>query len=75
MLARMMGWPLDGPGADFGFELTEANANARTEDLKAGYQRFQTEQAELWKWMEQGILKYQDTATKSSAKDEAAPGF
>jgi hypothetical protein len=75
MLARMMGWPIDGPGADFGFELTEANAAARTEDLKAGYQRFQTEQAELWKWMEQGILKYQDTAAKSSAKDEAAPGF
>lgn len=75
MLARIMGWPVEGPGADFGFELNEANAAARSESLRAGYERFQKEQPDLWKWMEQGILKYQDTAAKSSAKDEAAPGF
>jgi hypothetical protein len=75
MLARIMGWPVEAAGADFGFELNEANAAARSEALHAGYEKFQKEQPELWKWMEQGILKYQDTAAKSSAKDEAAPGF
>jgi len=75
MLARIMGWPVEAAGADFGFELNEANAAARSEALHAGYEKFQKEQHELWKWMEQGILKYQDTAGKSSEKDEAAPGF
>jgi len=75
MLARIMGWPAEAAGADFGFELNEANAAARDAALHAGYVKFQKEQPELWKWMEEGIMKYQDTAAKSSAKDEAAPGF
>jgi hypothetical protein len=75
MLARIMGWPVEAAGADFGFELNEANAAARSEALHAGYEKFQKEQPELWKWMEEGIMKYQDTAAKDSAKDEAAPGF
>ena len=66
---------MEAAGADYGFELTEANAAQRSADLKAGYERFQKEQPELWKWMQEGILKYQDTAAKSSSKDQAAPGF
>ncbi|MCW1885848.1 hypothetical protein OKA04_14000 [Luteolibacter flavescens] len=75
MLARIMGWPVEPAGADFGFQLTEANAAERDKALRDGYERFKTEQSDLWNWMEQGILKYQDTAAKSSAKDEAAPEF
>src|SRR5690606_37955420 len=75
MLARIMGWPVEPEAADFGFQLTEANAAERDQVLREGYERFKTEQAELWNWMVEGIQKYQHTAAKSSAKDEAAPGF
>lgn len=75
MLARIMGWEVEPAGADYGFELSEANAAARDAALRAGYEHFRTTQPELWRWMEEGILKYQDTAATSSARDESAPGF
>jgi hypothetical protein len=75
MLARIMGWPVEAAGADYGFELTEGNAAARSEALLAGYQRFKQEQPELWKWMEEGILKYQGSVAEASDEDEAAPGY
>ena len=72
MLARIMGWPVDDPaGADYGFELTAANLDQRTADLKQGYQDYHSRHAELWQWMSDVAKTYQSTNDSAGeAKDD-----
>jgi hypothetical protein len=74
MLARIMGWPLEGPGADYGFRLTAQNLAEREQAIRDGYQRFKTESPALWQWMAEGVAGYQSTGDEP-VKDDAAPGF
>ncbi|MGE9270502.1 MAG: hypothetical protein ACQKBU_06840 [Verrucomicrobiales bacterium] len=59
MLARIMGWPIEGPGADYGVQLTRERLEERYQQLRDGYQRFKSESPELWQWMVDGIHDYQ----------------
>lgn len=58
MLARIMGWPIEGPGQDYGFPLTAANLEERVGMLRAGYEDFSRSDPEMLRWMEEGIGKY-----------------
>jgi hypothetical protein len=60
MLARMMGWPLDGPGADYGVRLTPENLQARDQQLRAGYEDYQKSHPDEFKWMTTVASKYSD---------------
>lgn len=71
MLARIMGWPIDGPGADFGVQLTEENVEARLQQIVDGYERFKTEDSD-WKWMVGAISAYQDAGPTSADDDTDA---
>lgn len=59
MLARIMGWPIEGPGADYGVKLDFDLLEARSKQITDGYQRFQEESPELWQWMVESIGHYQ----------------
>ncbi|BCX49868.1 hypothetical protein HAHE_37760 [Haloferula helveola] len=61
MLHRIMGWPIDGEGQDYGIQLTAENLEDRYQQLRDGYERFRTEQPELWQWMVDAISNYQGT--------------
>jgi hypothetical protein len=58
MLARIMGWPIDGPGADYGFNLTSENLDRRVSDIDAGYLRFKNDCPDLWRWMVEAVNAY-----------------
>lgn len=73
MLSKIMGWPLEGPGSDYGFQLNAGNLDERQKSIIDGYQRFKTEQPDLWKWMASGAADYA-SVTPSSGGD-AAPQF
>ncbi|MBK1827511.1 hypothetical protein [Haloferula rosea] len=60
MLARIMDWPIEGPGKDYGVELTLDGLQSRSEQLFAGYERFKTESPDLWNWMVESISHYQE---------------
>lgn len=76
MLARVMGWPLDGPGADYGHLLTEENLPARLDALRAGYQRFQREHPDQWQWMVESLHSYHASGRAAkAAADEGAQEF
>jgi len=60
MLARIMGWPLEGVGADYGFKLSSSNLDERIAGINAGYLRFKREHSELWKWMVRAVDSYKD---------------
>ena len=77
MLSRIMGWPIEGEGKDYGFELNESNLHERAQNLREGYQHFKDQNPELWNWMVEGINTFQSTgdAKGSSEADEQAPDF
>lgn len=58
MLARIMGWPIEGPGQDYGYLLTAANLEERVAMLRAGYEDFTRSSPELWQWMVEGMESY-----------------
>ena len=59
MLARINGWPIDGPGADYGVELTADILEERTRQILDGYDRFKSESPGLWQWMVDSIERWQ----------------
>lgn len=61
MLARIMGWPIEGEGADYGFELTAENLPERLEALKSGFEGFKQEHPDMYQWMIESIESYQST--------------
>lgn len=73
MLARIMGWPITGAGSDYGYLLTEETLPARLGELKSGYQRFQKENADQWRWMIQSLDSYQASgrAAKGSTDEDS----
>ena len=68
MLARIMGWPIEGPGADYGFLLTADKLDARIDGLKEGYQDFKSTRPELWQWMAEKVATYQDADSPAPKK-------
>lgn len=60
MLARIMGWPISGPGADYGFQLTADNLDSRLKSLKQGYHDFKSQRPKQWQWMVDKIGIYQE---------------
>ncbi|WP_367872598.1 hypothetical protein [Luteolibacter sp. Populi] len=75
MLARMMGWPTEGPAADYGFKLTETNLPERLASLKAGYEKFQVEHPDQFKWMVDAIEHDKKSGTAAEKEPEGAQEF
>jgi len=59
MLARIKGWPIEGPGADYGAQLNLDMLDARYDQLRSGYQGFKQESPDLWNWMVKSVGQYQ----------------
>jgi hypothetical protein len=75
MLARMMGWPLEGPGSDYGFKLTADNLRQRLDSLKAGYAEFQKKHPDQFQWMVEGINSYKSSGREDEKEQEGAQEF
>ncbi len=75
MLARMMGWPIEGPGADYGVKLTEENLQPRLEGLKTAYLQFQKDHPDQFQWMIDGIDSYQSSGGDDQKAPEGAQEF
>jgi hypothetical protein len=75
MTARMMGWPVEGAGADYGVRLTAANLPERLEQLKAGYQDFQNRHPDQFQWMVDGIRSFQASGRADEKQPEGAQEF
>jgi hypothetical protein len=75
MLARMMGWPLEGPAATYGVKLTAENLPQRIESLKAGYLRFQKDHPDQFQWMVDGINSYKSNRREGEKEPEGAQAF
>jgi len=73
MLARIMGWPTDTIGQDYGFKLTTENLDEREQAIRDGYERFKTESPELWQWMASGVADYE--SVKASDATGPPPQF
>lgn len=58
MLARIMGWPVQEGGEDYGVELELDELEQRSDSIRSGYQRFKSEKPEMWRWMVDGIDLY-----------------
>lgn len=71
MLSRIMGWPVEDGGADFGVQLTEKNLDARITQIAKGYQRFKDDSPDLWQWMEDAISSYQSSGAETAQTQEA----
>jgi len=74
MLARMMGWPIEGEGKDFGFLLTKENLEQRLASLKEGYVNFQKDHPDQWEWMAESIKSF-ETSGKGDQVEEGAQEF
>ena len=59
MLARIMDWPIEGKGSDYGVKLSEEILDQRSEQLRAGYQTFKNDHPDLWSWMVKSVSQYQ----------------
>lgn len=59
MLSRIMSWPLDGTGSDYGVELTLEGLDDRCAQLRSGYRQFKDQSPRLWDWMVESIGVYQ----------------
>ena len=75
MLARMMGWPLDGPGTDYGVKLTPENLQQRLDSLKADYVQFQKNHPDQFQWMIDGINSYKSSGRENEKEQEGAQEF
>jgi len=75
MLARMMGWPLEGEPKDYGFQLTQDNVQQRLDGLQEAYERFQKEHADQFQWMVESINSYNASGRANEAEPEGAQEF
>lgn len=75
MLARVMGWPIDGPGADYGVKLTSENLQQRIDGLKADYLEFQKKHPDQFQWMVDGINFYKSSGRADEKEPEGAQEF
>lgn len=75
MLARMMGWPAEGPGADYGVKLTAENLQQRVDGLKAAYLEFQRKHPDQFQWMVDGINSYKSSGRQNEKQPEGAQEF
>lgn len=75
MLARMMGWPLEGPAANYGVKLTAGNLQQRVDGLKSEYLEFQKKHPDQFQWMVDGINSYKSSGRESEKQPEGAQEF
>ncbi len=75
MQARIMGWPIEGPGADFGVKLTEENLQSRLDGLKSAYEDFQKKHPDEFQWMVDGIKSYQTSGKEAEKEPEGGQEF
>jgi hypothetical protein len=75
MLARMMGWPIEGPGADYGVKLNAANLQQRVDGLRAEYLEFQKRHPDQFQWMVDGINSYKSKGRENEKQPEGAQEF
>ena len=75
MLARMMGWPTEGPAADYGVKLSATNLQQRLDGLKAGYQEFQKRHPDQFQWMVEAINSYKSSGRANEKAPEGAQEF
>ncbi len=75
MQARMMGWPLEGEGRDYGIKLTPENVEQRLESLKAGYRQFQQDHPDQYQWMVESINSYNSSGRAEEKAPEGAQDF
>ena len=75
MLARIMGWPIDGPGADYGVKLTAENLQQRVDGLQAEYLEFQKKHPDQFQWMVDGINSYKSSGRANEKEQEGAQEF
>ncbi len=64
MLERIMGWPVEEEGRDYGIQLTAENLEQRIASIKEGYDRFKSENPRLWKWMVEGIERFESAPSE-----------
>ena len=70
MLARIMGWPIEGPGADYGASFDASSLDQRLAEIKDGYQVFKSDCPELWQWMVDTVNRYQGTGGPAAEVDD-----
>ncbi len=58
MQARIMGWPVDERGRDFGVTLDTASLPGRLEQLEAGFPAFKSAHPGLWEWTLEAMKAY-----------------
>lgn len=75
MQARIMGWPIEGPGQDFGVKLTRENLQTRLDGLKVAYQEFQTKHPDQFQWMVDAINSYKTSGKEGEKEPEGGQEF
>ncbi|WP_035616179.1 hypothetical protein [Haloferula sp. BvORR071] len=75
MQARIMGWPIEGPGADYGVKLTADNLAQRLDSIRAGYQNYQKVHPDEFKWMVDAIKSYQTSGKEDAPEQEGGQEF